>query len=107
VKYEQIRPEAAEFTPGGLDAVTLEIIRGKLLAIVDEMGLVLARSSMSPVIYEVLDFACGICDSAGQLVAQTNGITVFTHFLDADRSRATQIPRQHPSRRRLPYEQPL
>ena len=42
------------------------------------MGLVLARSSMSPVIYEVLDFACGICDPAGQLVAQTNGITVFT-----------------------------
>jgi hypothetical protein len=26
----------------------LEIIRGKLLAIADEMGLVLARSSMSP-----------------------------------------------------------
>jgi N-methylhydantoinase B len=64
--------------PSSLDAVTLEIIRGKLLAIVDEMGLMLARSSMSPVIYEVLDFACGICDSTGQLVAQTNGITVFT-----------------------------
>jgi N-methylhydantoinase B len=62
----------------GTDAITLEIVRGKLLAIVDEMGLVLARSSMSPVIYEVLDFACGICDRAGQLIAQTNGITVFT-----------------------------
>lgn len=62
----------------GVDAVTLEIIRGKLLAVVDEMGLVLARSSMSPVIYEVLDFACGICDPTGQLIAQTNGITVFT-----------------------------
>ena len=62
----------------GADAVTLEIIRGKLLAIADEMGLVLARSSMSPVIYEVLDFACGVCDPAGQLIAQTNGITVFT-----------------------------
>ncbi len=61
-----------------VDGITLEIIRGKLLAIVDEMGLVLARSSMSPVIYEVLDFACGICDPEGQLVAQTNGITVFT-----------------------------
>jgi N-methylhydantoinase B len=62
----------------GVDAVTLEIIRGKLLAIADEMGLVLARSSMSPVIYEVLDFACGVCDTVGQLIAQTNGITVFT-----------------------------
>jgi N-methylhydantoinase B len=61
-----------------VDAVTLEIIRGKLLAVVDEMALVLARSSMSPVIYEILDFACGICDRDGQLVAQTNRITVFT-----------------------------
>jgi N-methylhydantoinase B len=58
--------------------VTREIIGGKLLAIVDEMAIVLSRSSMSPVVYEVLDFACGICDADGDLVAQTNGITVFT-----------------------------
>jgi N-methylhydantoinase B len=60
------------------DAVTREIIRGKLLATVDEMGIVLARASMSPVIYEVLDFACGILDAGGQLIVQTNGITLFT-----------------------------
>lgn len=61
-----------------LDPVTQEILQGKLLAIVDEMGIVLARCSMSPVVYEVLDFACGICTVAGDLVAQTNGITLFT-----------------------------
>ena len=74
------QPKSEEMTApvSSVDDVTLEIIRGKLLAVVDEMGLVLARSSMSPVIYEVLDFACGICDPDGQLVAQTNGITVFT-----------------------------
>ncbi|MEM7540789.1 MAG: hydantoinase B/oxoprolinase family protein [Pseudomonadota bacterium] len=60
------------------DSVTREIIRGKLLAVADEMGVVLKRSSMSPVIYEVLDFACGFCDANGDLVAQMNGITVFT-----------------------------
>jgi N-methylhydantoinase B len=60
------------------DAVTREIINGKLLATVDEMAIVLARASMSPVVYEVLDFACGICDGRGDLVAQTNGITIFT-----------------------------
>ncbi len=60
------------------DLVSREIIRGKLLAVADEMGVVLKRSSMSPVIYEVLDFACGFCDADGQLVSQTNGITVFT-----------------------------
>src|SRR5262249_569083 len=61
-----------------MDPVTREVICGKLLAAVDEMAIVLARASMSPVIYEVLDFACGICDRHGDLVAQTNGITVFT-----------------------------
>jgi N-methylhydantoinase B len=60
------------------DAVTREVITGKLLATVDEMAIVLARASMSPVIYEVLDFACGVCDAQGDLIAQTNGITVFT-----------------------------
>ena len=78
MKHEQVAPVALPPASTAVDAVTLEIIRGKLLAIVDEMGLVLARSSMSPVIYEVLDFACGICNPDGQLVAQTNGITVFT-----------------------------
>lgn len=61
-----------------IDPVTLEIVRGKLLAGVDEMGIVIARTSMSPVIYEVLDFACGILDTKAQLIAQTNGITLFT-----------------------------
>src|SRR5215510_12979768 len=60
------------------DPITQEIIHGKLLAAVDEMGIVLARTSMSPVIYEVLDFACGICRLDSDLVAQTNGITLFT-----------------------------
>ncbi len=60
------------------DPITREIIRGKLLATVDEMGIVLARASMSPVIYEVLDFACGILDAKGELIVQTNGITLFT-----------------------------
>lgn len=63
---------------GKVDAITLEIVQGKLLSIVDEMGIVMQRTSMSPVIYEVLDFACGICTAATELVAQTNGITLFT-----------------------------
>jgi N-methylhydantoinase B len=42
------------------------------------MGVVLARTSMSPIVYEVLDFACGIADADAQVVAQTNGLTLFT-----------------------------
>ena len=61
-----------------VDPVTQEIIEGKLTATVDEMGVVMARTSMSPVIYEVLDFACGLLTYKGELVAQMNGITLFT-----------------------------
>jgi len=61
-----------------MDVVTLEIIEGKLVSTVDEMGVVLARTSMSPIVYEVLDFACGLADPDGQLIAQGNGITLFT-----------------------------
>ena len=61
-----------------IDPFTEEIVKDKLGAIADEMGVVLARTSMSPVVYEVLDFACGIADGDGQVIAQTNGITVFT-----------------------------
>src|SRR5437868_365084 len=42
------------------------------------MGAVLARTSMSPIVYEVLDFACGLTDAEARVVAQTNGLTLFT-----------------------------
>lgn len=61
-----------------LDPFALEIIKDKLGSTADEMGAVLARTSMSPIVYEVLDFACGLTDPTGQVVAQTNGLTLFT-----------------------------
>lgn len=61
-----------------LDPFTLEIIKAKLLAIASEMSVVLARTSMSPIIYEVLDFACGLTGPDGQVIAQANGLTLFT-----------------------------
>jgi N-methylhydantoinase B len=60
------------------DAFTQEIIRNKLLAVTSEMGTILARTSMSPIVYEVLDFACGITDATGAVVAQDNGLCLFT-----------------------------
>jgi N-methylhydantoinase B len=59
-------------------AFTKEIIRSKLLAVTSEMGIILARTSMSPIVYEVLDFACGICDADGRVIAQDNGLCLFT-----------------------------
>jgi N-methylhydantoinase B len=63
---------------GSFDPFTIEIVKDKLHAAADEMGVVLARTSMSPIVYEVLDFACGITDADAQVVAQTNGLTLFT-----------------------------
>jgi N-methylhydantoinase B len=60
------------------DPFTIEIVKDKLHAAADEMGVVLARTSMSPIVYEVLDFACGLTDARAQVVAQTNGLTLFT-----------------------------
>jgi N-methylhydantoinase B len=60
------------------DRFTVEILKDKLSAIADEMGVVLARTSMSPIVYEVLDFACGVTDAQARVVAQTNGLTLFT-----------------------------
>jgi N-methylhydantoinase B len=61
-----------------IDPFTLEIVKDKLLAAADEMGVVLARTSMSPIVYEVLDFACGLTDAEAQVIAQANGLTLFT-----------------------------
>ena len=63
--------------PNHTDPFTLEIVKDKLLAIAAEMSVVLARTSMSPIVYEVLDFACGLTDPAGQVIAQANGFRAF------------------------------
>lgn len=60
-----------------LDPFTLEIVKDTLLSIGDEMFHTLARTSMSPIIYEVLDFACGLTDRQGQLLTQGNGVAGF------------------------------
>jgi N-methylhydantoinase B len=60
-----------------LDPFTIEIIKEALNAIGDEMFVSLQRTSMSPIIYEVLDYCCGITDDSAQLLAQGNGVAGF------------------------------
>jgi len=60
---------------------TLEVIKDSLMSIGDEMFLALARTSMSPIIYEVLDYACGLTDAKGRLISQGNGVTSFIGML--------------------------
>ncbi len=59
------------------DRFTLDVLREGFAAITDEMFVSLQRTSQSPIIYEVLDFAVGITDARGELVAQGNGVAGF------------------------------
>ncbi|WP_020007709.1 hydantoinase B/oxoprolinase family protein [Salinicoccus albus] len=58
-----------------------EIIKDTLMSIGEEMFVALARTSMSPIIYEVLDYACGLTDAKGNLISQGNGVTSFIGML--------------------------
>ncbi|MEL6192442.1 MAG: hydantoinase B/oxoprolinase family protein [Bacteroidota bacterium] len=65
-----------------MNKFTLGIIQDSLVAIGDEMFLAMQRSSMSPIIYESLDYAVGLTDEKGDLLAQGNGVTAFLACLD-------------------------
>lgn len=61
---------------------TREIIKNALVAIGEEMFIALKRTSMSPIIYEALDYGIGLTDATGQLISQGNGIPGFIGTLD-------------------------
>jgi N-methylhydantoinase B len=69
------QPEAG--TGPRLDPFSLEIVQEGLIAIADEMFVTTQRTSQSTIIYEVLDFAVGLTDPAGDLITQGNGVTLF------------------------------
>ncbi|MDV3243945.1 MAG: hydantoinase B/oxoprolinase family protein [Nitrososphaerales archaeon] len=64
------------------DDFTLEIIESSLVAAAEESFVAFGRTSKSPVIYEVLDYAAGLMDASGKLVAQANGVPGFLGTLD-------------------------
>jgi N-methylhydantoinase B len=52
------------------------------VAAAEECFIVFGRTSKSPVIYEVLDYAAGLMDTSGRLIAQANGVPGFLGTLD-------------------------
>lgn len=64
-----------------INPFALEIIKDSLLSVGEEMFIALARTSMSPMFYEVLDYACGLTDAKGNLISQGNGVTSFIGML--------------------------
>jgi N-methylhydantoinase B len=55
-----------------MNPIDLEIYWNRLIAIVDEAGAALKRTSFSTVVRESNDFACVLLDQDGQLVAQSS-----------------------------------
>jgi N-methylhydantoinase B len=56
-----------------IDPITLEVIRHALVAITNQIDANIKRTAFSPYIYEYNDFAVGLTDPDGQLVAQCTG----------------------------------
>src|SRR5579871_821063 len=56
-----------------IDPITLEVIRHGLVAITNQIDANIKRTAFSPYIYEYNDFAVGLTDPDGQLIAQCTG----------------------------------
>ncbi len=59
------------------DPFMFEILKNRLVVVAEEMFITQGRTSKSPIIYEVLDYACAVTDGEAQLIAQANGVAGF------------------------------
>ena len=60
-------------TSQGVDPITLEVIRHGIVSINDQIDANMTRTAFSPYIYEYKDYAVGMTDAEGRLIAQCNG----------------------------------
>lgn len=65
--------ETTKTAPTTVDPVTLEVIRHGIVSITDQIDANITRTAFSPYIYEYKDYAVGMTDENGRLVAQCNG----------------------------------
>jgi len=59
------------------DPITLEVIRNRLIAASRDIRRTVERAAYSPILYEVVDFSCGILDADANLIAETPGLPIF------------------------------
>ena len=65
-----------------VDPITTQIIRNSLNSAAEQMKRALCRTAMSPVIYDVLDFAGAIYDNQLRLLAQAPSLPLFMGTLN-------------------------
>jgi N-methylhydantoinase B len=73
------------------DPFTLDVIQQALTAIAEEMFVIIKRTAMSPIIYEVLDVGTGITDAQGNMVSSGAGIPGFVGVLDKSVQRLLEL----------------
>ena len=61
-----------------IDPVTLTIVKNALDTIVDDMAYTVMRTARSPIVRDVLDYSCTICDARGRILTQAK--TVALHL---------------------------
>lgn len=59
--------------PKTLDPITLEVIRHGVISIANQIDANISRTAFSPYVYEYKDYAVGLVDPEGHLVAQSTG----------------------------------
>src|SRR5215510_5352284 len=59
--------------PLAIDPITLEVIRHAMVSIANQIDANIKRTAFSAYIYEYNDFAVGLTDADGMLVAQCTG----------------------------------
>jgi N-methylhydantoinase B len=74
-------PESKSVTR--LDPIRVEVLRYAFLSAAEEMKINLGRAAHNPIIYEVLDFSCGIFDRRCRIIAQADGLPAFLGHLSA------------------------
>ena len=58
---------------GSVDPITLEVIRHGIVSITDQIDANITRTAFSPYVYEYKDFAVGLTNAGGDLIAQCTG----------------------------------
>src|SRR6201988_3085450 len=64
-----------------IDPIVTSVIQHRLLAIVEEMGEAMLRTSYSQILNSSRDFSTAICDPAGRLIAQAEHVPIHVGAL--------------------------
>src|SRR5438270_4627583 len=67
--------------PAQVDPIVASVIQHRLLAIVEEMGEAMLRTSYSQILNSSRDFSTAICDLDGRLIAQAEHMPIHVSAL--------------------------